>query len=266
ELGSASSRDAPPSAAPSRDGSSRDDSSSDVLAVEAPPALEASALDTPALETPAPERPNPARSTASSEPEPAPASRPPAPPRTPSSSDVDSAPSTARTEARLTVNASAPSIVLLDGVPLGTTPLDSISVEPGSHEIVFFQNGKRSTQTLTIRSGEHKHVEARIDAPSGDGLNEAAVKRTIQANRDAVVDTCWEYAFGPRAPSAPTSVRVPVTISVDPSGAVRSVDTAAQPPGYPALRRCVEDRVSAWTFPDARADTIVNVAFVFAQR
>jgi serine/threonine protein kinase len=167
--------------------------------------------------------------------------------------------------ARLTITASAPSLVSLDGVALGTTPLESIRIQPGNHEIVFLQNGRRSTETLTIRSGEHKRVEARTDSQPGDGLNEAAVKRTIGANRSAVVDACMDYAFRDLAPGDPTHVRVPVRISVEPSGIVRSVDTAAEPPGHPRLRRCVEERIAAWRFPGARADTVVNVAFVFVQ-
>jgi eukaryotic-like serine/threonine-protein kinase len=191
-----------------------------------------------------------------------PAARPSATGRPPSTSGSGRRAQTAR----LTITASAPSIVSLDGVTLGTTPLESVRTDPGTHEIVFLQNGKRSTETLTIRSGEHKHVEASIGAPPGDGLSEAAVKRTIAANRDAVVDACMDYALGAVAPGDPTHVRVPVTIRVEPSGTVRSVDTAAEPPGYPRLRRCVEERIAAWTFPGARAETVVNVAFVFVQR
>jgi hypothetical protein len=157
-------------------------------------------------------------------------------------------------------------MVLLDGVPFGTTPLESIRVAPGTHEVTFVQNGRRSTETLTIRRGEHKRVEARLESPPGDGLNEAAVKRTIQRHRSSVVDTCMSYAVGELAPGDPTSVRVPVTIRVEPSGEVRSVVTEAEPPGYLDLRRCVEDRVAAWRFPGARAETVVNVAFVFVQR
>ncbi|MET0411523.1 MAG: AgmX/PglI C-terminal domain-containing protein, partial [Polyangiaceae bacterium] len=165
--------------------------------------------------------------------------------------------------ARLTITASARSEVLLDGVPLGTAPLESIRVEPGAHEVTFIQDGKRSTERLTIRSGEHKRVDARSDPPQGEGLDEAAVKRTIAAHRSAVVETCWDSAFGARAPGDPTSIRVPVTIGVEPSGVVRSVVTTTEPAGYPELRRCIEQRVAPWRFPSARAETVVNVAFVF---
>jgi hypothetical protein len=148
-------------------------------------------------------------------------------------------------------------------LPLGNAPLEGIGVEPGRHEVTFIHDGKRTVETLTIRSGEHKRVEARIAPPPGDGLDEAAVKRTIKSNRSAVIDTCWDHAFGTRAPGDPTTIRVPVTITVEPSGVVQSVATEAEPSGYPELRRCIEKRVSAWRFPSARADTVVSVAFVF---
>jgi hypothetical protein len=154
--------------------------------------------------------------------------------------------------------------VLLDGVPIGVAPIEGISVEPGVHEVTFVHDGKRSIETLNVRSGEHKRVEARIGEAPGDGLDEAAVKRTIKSNRSAVVDGCWNYAFGTRAPGDPTSVRVPVTITVAPSGFVSSVVAAAEPSGYPELCRCIEEGVSAWRFPSARAETVVSVAFVFA--
>jgi hypothetical protein len=146
---------------------------------------------------------------------------------------------------------------------MGAAPLEGISVAPGVHEVTFVQDGERSTQKLTIRSGEHKRVDARISPPPGDGLDESAVKRTLESYRGAVVDTCWEHAFGARAPAGPTSVRVSVTISVEPAGFVRSVATASEPSGYPDLRRCIEKRVSAWRFPSARAETVVNTGFVF---
>jgi serine/threonine protein kinase len=165
--------------------------------------------------------------------------------------------------ARLTITASAPSDVLLDGEPLGAAPIEGVRVAPGRHEVTFIQNGERNTQSLTIRSGEHKRVDARISPPPGDGLDESAVKRTLEGYRGAVVDTCWDHALGTRAPGGPASVRVSVTITVEPSGSVQSVATAADPSGYPELCRCIEKRVSAWRFPSARAQTVVSTGFVF---
>jgi hypothetical protein len=155
---------------------------------------------------------------------------------------------------------------LLDGAPIGSVPLEGISVAPGVHEVTFIHDGKRSVETFTIQRGEHKRVEARIGEPRGDGLAEAAVKRTIKNHRDAVIDTCWKFAFGARAAGGPNSIRVPVTINVEPSGVVRSVVTEAEPPGHADLQGCVENRVAAWRFPSARADTVVSVAFVFVQQ
>jgi hypothetical protein len=263
------SADAPPPASPTRGEPPRGlepvPGSGDPGAKEAPKPITSPALYSPGLEKVTPERGAPAPL-----PEATPAAR--HSPRVPNDSSTRGPSSTTRTSgtvrsstARLTVTASEPSMVLLDGIPFGTTPLESIRVEPGTHEVTFVQNGKRSTETLTIRRGEHKRVEARTESPPGDGLNEAAVKRTIQRHRNSVVDTCMSYAVG-AAPGDPTSVRVPVTIRVEPSGEVRSVVTEAEPPGYLDLRRCVEERVAAWRFPGARAETVVNVAFVFVQR
>jgi hypothetical protein len=89
------------------------------------------------------------------------------------------------------------------------------------------------------------------------------VKQTVKRYRSGVLDTCWEHAFGTRSPGGPNSVRVSVTINVEPAGSVRSVTTAAEPSGYPDLCHCIEKRVSAWRFPSARAETVVNTGFVF---
>jgi hypothetical protein len=194
--------------------------------------------------------------------------RSPAPPASESSPEPPAqnprAPSGARSSpTRLTITASAPSEVWLDGVPIGRAPLEGINVTPGRHEVSFIHDGQRSVEVLTLRPGEHKYVEARIGEAPGHGLDEAAVKRTIKSNRDAVIDACWDDAFRAEAPGDPTSVRVPVKITVEPSGSVQSVVTEAEPAGYPHLRRCIENRVSAWRFPSARAETVVSVAFVF---
>jgi serine/threonine protein kinase len=194
------------------------------------------------------------------EPQATPATRHSTPSRVPSAAG-----STREESARLTVTATTPVMVSIDGVAVGATPLDAIRIEPGTHEVAFFQNGRRSTDMLTIHSGEHKRIQASIEPSLGDGLDEAAVKRTIKANRDAVVDACMGEALGAWAPGDPTSVRVPISISIDPSGIVRAVDAGAELRGYSALTRCVRERVADWQFPRARAQTVVNVAFVFVR-
>jgi serine/threonine protein kinase len=163
----------------------------------------------------------------------------------------------------LTITASAPWDVLLDGTRLGTTPLDDLAIEPGVHEVTFLHDGERSTQTVRVRPGEHKRIAARLAPEAGDGLDEAAVQATLRSYGPSVRDICWERALGTRAPGDPTTVRISAAIHVDPSGRVRSVSTSGAPAAYPQLSGCIEDKVRAWTFPSARAETVVNVPFVF---
>jgi hypothetical protein len=163
----------------------------------------------------------------------------------------------------LTITASAPWDVLLDGTRLGTTPLDDLAIAPGVHEVTFLHDGERSTQTVSVRAGEHKRIVARLAAEAGDGLDEAAVQATLRGYGPSVRDICWERALSTRAPGDPTTVRISATINVDPSGRVRSVSTSGAPAAYPQLSRCIEHKVRAWVFPSARGETVVNVPFVF---
>jgi hypothetical protein len=104
-------------------------------------------------------------------------------------------------------------------------------------------------------------VVARLEPP-GDGLDEAAVQRTLRRYGSSVRDECWERALATRAPGDPTTVRVSVAIVVAPSGSVQSVTTSGTPAAYPDLPQCIEDKVRAWTFPSALGETVVNVPFV----
>jgi serine/threonine-protein kinase len=163
----------------------------------------------------------------------------------------------------LTITASSPAEVLIDGAPLGQTPLQDLVVEPGVHEIAFVRDGERSAETVELRAGEHKRVSQDSLAAPGSGLDQASVQRTIRSNSPAVRDDCWQPAVSARAPDAPTSARVNVTITVSPSGEVQSVDSSGVPAAYPQLSRCIETKVRTWKFPSARGETVVNVPFVF---
>ncbi|HEU4580651.1 MAG TPA: protein kinase [Polyangiaceae bacterium] len=175
--------------------------------------------------------------------------------------------SAAPRRAWLTITASSPAQVWIDGRPVGQTPLEDVRIAPGVHEIAFVRDGERSAEMVEIRAGEHKRVSQESGDPSpsagGDGLDQAAVQRTIRSNSPAVRDDCWQRAVSARAPDAPGSARVNVTITVAPSGAVQSVDSAGVPAAYPQLAGCIEAKVSAWRFPSARGETVVNVPFVF---
>ena len=160
----------------------------------------------------------------------------------------------------------------MDGASLGRTPLEDVAIAPGVHEIAFVRDGERSAETVELRAGEHKRVAqsttagtARVASPpeTGSGLDQAAVQRTIRSNSPEVRDDCWQRAVSARSPGAPTSARVNVTIRVAPSGDVQSVDSAGVPSAYPQLSGCIEAKVSAWKFPSARGETVVNVPFVF---
>jgi len=237
-----------------------------------------SAQSAPSAEPPA-SAPPPSAAVASNDASPAsdsaarplepPPAAPPAPAPSPSAPSASATAPSARAPAsrhqgRLTLTASTPSTVLLDGKPLGMTPLADVSVAPGVHEITFSSDGERSAQKVEIRAGEHKRVHAGPESSQGDGLDEAAVQRTLRDYGPSVRDICWERALRGRPPAAaPTSVRVSARITVAPSGRVRSVTTSGAPAEYPDLSRCIAEKVRAWSFPRALAETVVNVPFVF---
>jgi hypothetical protein len=205
-----------------------------------------------------------AGTVSSSSPSPLP---PAAPARTEKPKAARSAPARAR-PAWLTVTASAPSTVLLDGAPIGKTPLEDVAIEAGIHAITFLRDGQRNTETVEIRAGEHKRIDARPPEPKqspeparGDGLDEAAVQRIVRRHGSEVREGCWQ-PFSTQLPGG-TSVRVTATLAVEPSGRVRSVVTNGAPAAYAELSRCIEERVSNWRFPSAPGETVVNVPFVF---
>ena len=239
---------------------------------EAPPpgAVPAPALETPAAVEPAPiatalpptaEKPSPALAPAKPAPA-APSERVPvtAPPWK-TGRQAQGAASSRR--AWLTITSSSPAQVFVDGAPLGRTPLEDVRIAPGVHEVAFVRDGVRSAERVEIRAGEHKRVSQDSQPAAGDGLDQAVVQRTIRSNSPAVRDDCWQPAVSARTPDAPPSARVNVTITVSPSGDVQSVDSAGVPAAYPQLSRCIETKVSAWKFPSARGETVVNVPFVF---
>jgi hypothetical protein len=151
--------------------------------------------------------------------------------------------------------------VFLDGIPVGTTPIEDVALPPGEHEVTFEHDGERSTQRVKLRAGEHKRV-AFQPAP-GDGLDEAAVQRTVRRYSATVREECWESALRSRSPRSPGSARITATITVEPSGRVRSVVTSEGPDTFPELPYCIEDEARTWVFPSAPGETVVTVPFVF---
>ncbi len=60
--------------------------------------------------------------------------------------------------ARLNLTSTPPSNVLLDGKPLGTTPLRDVSVEPGSHRVIFIHGAERKSKTIEAEAGTSRTV------------------------------------------------------------------------------------------------------------
>jgi predicted Zn finger-like uncharacterized protein len=101
-------------------------------------------------------------------------------------------------------------------------------------------------------------------ASGGGQLDAAQTQSTVARYTGSVKRSCWQPALDARDPSAPTSARVMVTITVGPSGSVQNVSTNGDPRGYPGLAGCIGGRVRAWQFPATGGTTTVNVPFVFA--
>lgn len=99
---------------------------------------------------------------------------------------------------------------------------------------------------------------------SGGQLDAAQTQSTVARYTGSVKRSCWQPALDARDPSAPTSARVMVTITVGPTGSVQNVSTNGDPRGYPGLAPCIAGRVRAWQFPATGGTTTVNVPFVFA--
>jgi hypothetical protein len=66
--------------------------------------------------------------------------------------------SAAAATAKLTITSSPPSNVLLDGKPLGTTPLHDIAVEPGSHRVIFIHGADRRSKTINAEAGSNPPI------------------------------------------------------------------------------------------------------------
>jgi hypothetical protein len=102
-------------------------------------------------------------------------------------------------------------------------------------------------------------------APSGGGqLDAAQTQSTVARYTGSVKRSCWQPALDARDPSAPTTARVVVTMTVGPTGSVQNVSNSGDPRGYPGLANCIGARVRAWQFPATGGTTTVNVPFVFA--
>jgi hypothetical protein len=67
-------------------------------------------------------------------------------------------PEPAVSHAMLQLTSTPPSNVLLDGKPLGTTPLRDVSVEPGTHRVIFIYGAERKPKTIEVAPGSAQIV------------------------------------------------------------------------------------------------------------
>jgi serine/threonine-protein kinase len=58
----------------------------------------------------------------------------------------------------LQLTSTPPSNVLLDGKPLGTTPLRDVTVEPGTHRVIFIYGAERKPKTVEAAAGSNQTV------------------------------------------------------------------------------------------------------------
>ena len=61
-------------------------------------------------------------------------------------------------QATLQLTSSPPSNVLLDGKPLGTTPLRDVAVEPGAHRVIFIYGAERKPKSVDVTPGSNQTV------------------------------------------------------------------------------------------------------------
>ncbi len=98
----------------------------------------------------------------------------------------------------------------------------------------------------------------------GVPLEASDIQLTVGRYKSSVKRGCWEPASSTRAPGAPSSARVEVTVDIAPSGRVLSVASSGDPRGYRGLARCIEGRVRGWQFPASGGETTTRIPFVFA--
>ncbi|HVZ31437.1 MAG TPA: carboxypeptidase regulatory-like domain-containing protein [Polyangiaceae bacterium] len=76
----------------------------------------------------------------------------------PAPTPAPSAETAAAANGTLTFTSTPPSNVLLDGKPLGTTPLRNVSVDPGQHRVIFIHGAQRKPQVVDVAAGATRTV------------------------------------------------------------------------------------------------------------
>jgi hypothetical protein len=115
--------------------------------------------------------------------------------------------------------------------------------------------------------GDGKSSEAEAPASElalGDRLTGAEIQRTVYRYQPSVRHSCWQRQLANRDPSAPSTAKVTVTMTIAPTGKVTKASTSGEAIGYPGLSACISDKVKSWTFPQALGSTTAQVPFTFA--
>jgi serine/threonine protein kinase len=63
-------------------------------------------------------------------------------------------------KAMLTLRSTPDAAVLLDGIPMGSTPLEDVRVTPGSHRVIFVYGAQRQARRVTVAARQNRMVSA----------------------------------------------------------------------------------------------------------
>ncbi|HVW29536.1 MAG TPA: GYF domain-containing protein [Polyangiaceae bacterium] len=175
-------------------------------------------------------------------------------------------------------------------VPASAAPVTTASADPMVIEESTVSGGNTKKAVTSAQKAEPTAAPAKTGMPSLNGLNGLsnlgpttqgpdvannqalpggqldgnAIQRVVANFSSSVRRGCWDNALAARAPDAPSTARVAVTISISPSGSVDNVTTSGDPKGYPNLAHCIESKVRGWRFPRSGGSTTAQVPFVFA--
>jgi hypothetical protein len=163
-------------------------------------------------------------------------------------------------------------VEIIDG-PLPTAPAQRPSGSGGGSKPTGQLVPDEPAAKPGLLAGLNRLGEPSVAGPSagpasrstgGGGLDSNAIQQTVGRYKPSVQRGCWQPALSTKAPGAPSSARVSVSLTVDSSGRVTAASTGGDPRGYPGLARCIESRVRGWRFPRSSGTTSVAVPFVFA--
>ncbi len=88
------------------------------------------------------------------------------PPPPPPAEEAQDEPADAENTSFLDVQADRETDILLDGKPIGKTPISGFKVTPGSHEVTFVdERGGNRTLTVSLEPNEAKTVKSDLPPP-----------------------------------------------------------------------------------------------------